>query len=137
MTKDNSWITDENIYEQVWRKALTAFGWPNERIEWFVAQYADDLKTHDSLFYHEDPAYYLTFELLPNSACEEIKRRVNGQASGWPWELYHPIHEMLNTALKWYENIFSGRAPEIPDWIKLKAEIEAFLAHHQERLRYP
>ena len=136
MTSDNYWIIDTNIYQQIWRKALIAFGWPQNRIEWFVAQYVDDLKNKNSFFYHEDPAYYLTFELLSESANNEISKRLAGKSSGWPWELYHPIHEMINKSLNWYGRIFSGNLPEIPDWISLKAEIESFLAQHGEKLRY-
>jgi hypothetical protein len=133
---DNRWIEGQNLYVQIWRKALTAFGWPADRLEWFVAQYAKDIQDDNSLFYHEDPAHYLTLELLSESANEEIAKRLGSQSSGWPWELYHPVHEMLNTALDFYNHTFKSELPNMPDWAKLKSEIQIFLAQHGEKLRF-
>lgn len=136
MPTDNNWIAEINIYPQIWRKTLAAFGWPPDRIEWFVSQYSDELKDESSLFYHEDPAHYLALELLSESANAEISKRLAGESDGWPWELYHPVHEMINGSLKWNERISSGDLPELPDWPDLKVKIASFLAQHDEGLRY-
>jgi len=53
-----------------------------------------------------------------------------------PWELYHPVHEMLNKSLNYYAHMFKGEPPDVPDWAKLRSEIEAFLAQHKEKLRF-
>jgi hypothetical protein len=134
---DGTWQAGANLYEQIWRNALAAFGWPAERVEWFVAQHAEDLKEKDSFFYHEDPAHYLTFELLSETANEQIRSRLRRKSPGSPWELYHPVHDMLNQALNWYGFAFKQESLGMPDWKTLKADIQAFLAERGEALRYP
>lgn len=131
------WDRHENIYVQIWRQALTAFGWPEDRIAELIARYQSDLQNPDSLFYHEDPAYYLTFELLSNRANELFEYRIGGGGQGSPWELHSPVHQILTRALDWYTTLFKGIPPRFPDWEQVKLEIGSCLAKHNETLRYP
>ena len=127
---------EENIYVHIWTKALTAFGWPSERIESFISRWSADLKDEHSLFYHEDPAYYLTWEILSERAVNEIQARLAGKSHGYPWELFEPIQEIINQHLAYYDNLFAHRSPKEPDWHIVKDEISEFLAGHREALRY-
>jgi hypothetical protein len=126
----------DNRYIHIWTKSLKAFGWPPQRIESFISQWSADLADEESIFYHEDPAYYLTWEILPERAVDEIHARLAGKSAGRPWELFESVQSIINKHLRYYEKLFNHEPPEEPDWQAVKMEIMDFLGRHGETLRY-
>lgn len=129
----------ENEYVKVWEKVLgTVLNWPPARINAFIQAWRKDLEDEDLFFYHEDPAYYLSFELLPRKTMEAI---MSLKKEDWPtpkrWEIFGRVQSTVNDHLRWYDRVFAG-APE-PDvnWQKLKQDIEAVLAEYNLALPSP
>jgi hypothetical protein len=124
-----------NAYIEVWQNVLaTVLGWPQSRIDEFVARWQNDLDDKDSLFYHEDPAYYVTYELLPKHVLEGI---LSVDKNDWPthdrWEIFQRVQYVINDNLNWYGALAGEPVPEV-DWLKVKGEIEGVLAEYGETL---
>jgi len=124
-----------NEYIEVWQNVLgTVLEWPQSRIDEFIAKWQSDLDDEDSLFYHEDPAYYVTYELLPKHVLKGI---LSVDRNDWPtqdrWEIFERIQYVINNNLHWHSASADEPIPEA-DWPKVKREIEAVLAEYGEIL---
>lgn len=121
-----SYDPPKELWLRAWHDTFTTLlKWGEPKIREFVAKWESRLNDGDSMFWHEDPAYWVTYEVIKEVFGEDPCRYLGH-------EQYRKLDNELYSALSHGWNV--RQAVESRNWQEKRAVVADILAPYGGRL---